>query len=158
MNKQSRRRFLETSALTGALLAATPLTSVFGKQNDCLPANQTGLTFLFQGDSITDGKRGRNLDPNHIMGHGYVFSVTSRIAADFACGDFTFYNRGISGNTVSDLLKRWDEDAISLKPDVLSILVGINDAAKVVKGETGAISANQFEQEYREILRKSKEA
>ena len=46
--------------------------------------DEKNLVFLFQGDSITDGNRGRNADPNHIMGHGYAFAVASRVGADFS--------------------------------------------------------------------------
>ena len=42
--------------------------------------------------------------------------------------DITFINRGISGNRVRDLRARWQEDCIDLKPDILSILIGINDS------------------------------
>ena len=87
-------------------------------------ANQT---ILFQGDSITDGNRGRNADPNHILGHGYVFSIASRYGAAYPGLDLNFVNRGVSGNTLTDLAARWDADALALKPDVLSVLVGIND-------------------------------
>jgi lysophospholipase L1-like esterase len=88
-------------------------------------ADEKDLIILFQGDSITDGNRGRNADPNHIMGHGYAFSIASRVGADFPTSGFNLYKRGISGNKVTDLKNRWQEDALNIKPDVLSILVGI---------------------------------
>ncbi len=84
-------------------------------------------TVLFQGDSITDGNRGRSSDPNHILGHGYVFSIASRYGAAYPDLGLSFVNRGVSGNTLADLAARWDVDALALKPDVLSVLVGIND-------------------------------
>jgi lysophospholipase L1-like esterase len=84
-------------------------------------------TILFQGDSITDGNRGRNADPNHILGHGYVFSIASQYGEAYPSLDLNFVNRGISGNKLSDLVARWQPDTIDLKPDVLSILIGIND-------------------------------
>jgi lysophospholipase L1-like esterase len=86
-----------------------------------------GETILFQGDSITDGNRGRNDDPNHILGHGYVFSIASRYGYAFPNLGLTFINRGVSGNRIDDLAKRWDADTLALKPTVLSILIGIND-------------------------------
>jgi lysophospholipase L1-like esterase len=110
------------------------------------------LCFLFQGDSITDGNRGRNEDPNHILGHGYCFAVSSRIGADFAPHGFQFINRGISGNSVGDLEKRWQTDTLDLKPDVLSLLVGINDVNALIDGRAGALDARTFESVYRKLL------
>lgn len=83
--------------------------------------------FLFIGDSITDGNRGRNEDPNHILGHGYVFSIASRLGKKYWEKGLEFVNRGISGNKAADLWARWEKDAMSLEPEVLTILVGIND-------------------------------
>lgn len=110
------------------------------------------LRFLFQGDSITDGNRGRSEDPNHILGHGYCFAVSSRIGADFPQYGFKFFNRGISGDTVSDLEKRWQTDTLEVKPDVLSLLVGINDVNALVEGREGARGVKAFEATYRKLL------
>ena len=107
---------------------------------------------MFQGDSITDGNRGRNLDPNHIMGHGYAYSVASRIGADFPEAGFTFYNRGISANKITDLQKRWEIDTLNLKPDVLSILVGINDTGATINKPAEATTTEEFENIYRSLL------
>ncbi|MEA3207061.1 MAG: hypothetical protein QOE70_118 [Chthoniobacter sp.] len=65
-----------------------------------------------QGDSITDGNRGRSADPNHILGHGYVFITAAKYGAAFAALNLEFSNRGISGNTVLDLQKRWAKDTL----------------------------------------------
>jgi lysophospholipase L1-like esterase len=58
-----------------------------------------------------------------------------------------FYNRGISGNKITDLAERWQEDAIDLKPDILSILIGVNDVLYYLYGEE-SFSAENFEKEY----------
>ena len=84
------------------------------------------MKFVFHGDSITDGNRGRTEDPNHILGHGFVFSVASRLGAEHP--DWDFVNRGVSGWRIGDLLAHWQEDVIDLDPDVVSILIGTNDA------------------------------
>ncbi len=68
---------------------------------------------LFQGDSITDGNRGRSADPNHILGHGYAFIIAAKYGAAFPEANLDFMNRGISGNTVLDLEKRWVKDTLS---------------------------------------------
>lgn len=82
---------------------------------------------LFQGDSITDGNRGRSSDPNHIHGHGYQYILASEILADNLGKNVTVYNRGISGNRIADLYARWIEDCLKLEPTILSILIGAND-------------------------------
>lgn len=97
-----------------------------------IPAFTKKARILFQGDSITDGNRGRGADPNHILGHGYAFIIAAKFGAAFAPDELDFMNRGISGNTVLDLEKRWQKDTLDLKPDVLSILIGVNDAGKNV--------------------------
>ena len=152
----SRRRFLKSTGIAGAMvgLASVP---VLAKDIQTVPEQEQGLRFLFQGDSITDGNRGRNEDPNHILGHGYVFAIGSRIGADFPRAGFSFYNRGISGNKVPDLEKRWKEDTLDLKPDVLSLLVGINDVGAVIDKNPEAQNLAQFETGYRKLLTQSKE-
>jgi lysophospholipase L1-like esterase len=105
---------------------------------------KNGLTVLFQGDSITDGNRGRNDDPNHILGHGYQYIISSRIAADYPERDFKFINKGISGNRTVDLFARWKEDALNLKPDLVSILVGANDIGTEFSRKAG-VSAEKME-------------
>lgn len=111
---------------------------------------------LFQGDSITDGNRGRNEDPNHILGHGYVFIIGAKLGNERA-GRFLIHNRGVSGNRVSDLYARWNEDAIALQPDILSILIGVNDIWYSMKGEPGGIT-DRFERSYRHVLEETREA
>lgn len=102
------------------------------------------MRILFQGDSITDGNRGRTDDPNHIMGHGYAFSIASKLGAEHP--EIEFINRGVSGNTVIDLLARWTIDAIQLNPDIVSILIGTNDT------RPWNIFPDRFESIYRMLL------
>ena len=77
--------------------------------------------FLFQGDSITDGNRGRTPDPNHILGHGFACMVSSKLGADNLTQKPTFINRGQSGDTITKMYARWREDAV--------LLIGINDTS-----------------------------
>lgn len=82
-------------------------------------------TILFQGDSITDCGRSRERD-NNFPGHGYPLRVIGKL--DFENpGEYNFYNRGIGGNRSVDVYARIKVDIINLKPDVMSILVGVND-------------------------------
>jgi len=101
-----------------------------------IAAFSPGSRILFQGDSITDGNRGRSLDPNHILGHGYAFIIAARHGAVFPERKLDFFNRGVSGNTVLDLEKRWTKDTLALKPDLLSVMIGVNDNGKGVALET----------------------
>ena len=71
-----------------------------------LPLFAPKARILFQGDSITDGNRGRSADPNHILGHGYAFIIAAKHGAAFPALQLDFMNRGVSGNTVLDLEKR----------------------------------------------------
>lgn len=117
-----------------------------------------GLVFLFQGDSITDGSRGRNYnDLNHIMGHGYAFTIASRTSADFPEKELVFINRGVSGNTILDMSARWDADTLDLQPDVLSILIGINDSNAFLNHRPNGVPVELFEQSYRQLLDKTRE-
>ncbi|CAN5509513.1 platelet-activating factor acetylhydrolase IB subunit [soil metagenome] len=122
------------------LLAHTLLSTA-----DCPPIFEPNETILFQGDSITDGNRGRSEDPNHILGHGYVFSIASRYGAAYPAQRLTFINRGVSGNKVSDLVARWQTDTIDLKPDVLSVLVGVNDIYFAKENFAGFSTEKLFE-------------
>ena len=106
---------------------------------------------LFQGDSITDGNRGRSLDPNHILGHGYQFIIAARVGSQHPERQVVFLNRGVSGNTVKDLSVRWHTDTLDLKPDVLSILIGVNDFTHAGSGATPG-AADTYEHDYDALL------
>ena len=110
-----------------------------------------GVRILFQGDSITDGNRGRSADPNHILGHGYVFITAARHGAAFPEAKLDFINRGISGHTVLDLEKRWQKDTLDLKPDILSVLIGVNDAGRQVP-------LDEYERVYDKLLAEARAA
>ncbi len=157
METNSRRNFIRGMALTGLGTIALPKSKAFASVLKEQESNPTkGKVILFQGDSITDGNRGRNTDPNHIMGHGYAFSIASRLGARYPKKKLTFYNRGVSGNKVNDLAARWQKDTLDLKPDVLSILVGVNDSASVVFKREPVISVEEYEKGYRALLDQTK--
>ena len=79
---------------------------------------------LFQGDSITDACRDRNNGDS--AGHGYPALVKSHLGFENP-GKYVFYNRGVSGDRVLDLYARIICDVVNLKPDVMSVLIGVND-------------------------------
>ncbi len=103
---------------TASLVAADPVPAAF----------HPGARILFQGDSITDMNRGRTADPNHILGHSHVFLIAAKYGAMLPDRNLIFLNRGVGGNKVADMAVRWQVDTLDLKPDLLSILIGINDA------------------------------
>jgi lysophospholipase L1-like esterase len=119
--------------------------SVRAIPGDDMPALHPNDRILFQGDSITDGNRGRTEDPNHVLGHGYVFIIAATYGAALPERHLTFINRGVSGNKVSDLAARWDKETLAIKPDLLSILIGINDL-------THDVPAEQYAQSYDALL------
>jgi len=132
------------------------LANDFVKPNEEINKGK-GLTFLFQGDSVTDGNRTRDKDWNHIMGHGYVYLISSRLWFDYPQNNLMFYNRGNGGNRISDLEARWQTDSLDLKPDVISILIGINDIMGIEKNDD-QVSIVKFEESYKRILDKTKAA
>lgn len=166
MNHPKRRAFLRTAVTGAAMTAATARAvaqdrpgpvGVPGYDYRC-PSFKKGSTLLFQGDSITDMKWGRNQkDRNHYLGHSYVFLIASRLHVDIPEAKLNFLNRGMSGHTVSDLQKRWQKDAIDLKPDVLSILIGINDVGRAVRSNRD-VDPVAYEAGYRDLLTQSRSA
>src|ERR1700743_1528781 len=127
----NRRDFLKQVSLAGAAAMAAPALAS-AKEDRFLSDDVTGKTFLFQGDSITDGGRSFDTDWNHVYGQGYAYLITARINFDYPDRNYKFFNRGISGNTVNDMAARWQKDTLDIKPDVLSILIGINDVHRIV--------------------------
>lgn len=119
MKQSGRRSFLKNFSLLGAA-AILPKFKIEEekKQHVKWPL---GTKVLFQGDSITDGGRGRSFDWNHVLGQDYAYLIASRLWYDNIEKQLQFFNRGISGNRVTDLLNRWEKDTLELKPDILNI-------------------------------------
>jgi len=87
-------------------------------------AVKDGETIVFAGDSITDcGRRGEYAP----LGNGYVHMFNCLILAKYPERRIRVVNVGIGGNTVLDLRNRWEDDVLSLEPDWVSVLIGIND-------------------------------
>lgn len=107
---------------------------------------------LFQGDSITDCVRVR--ENENYRGSGYATMVSGALGAK-APYQYTFYNRGISGNRVVDLYARIRKDMINLKPDYISVLVGVNDVWHEVSYQNG-VDAEKFELVYNLLVEELK--
>jgi lysophospholipase L1-like esterase len=90
------------------------------------------------------------------MGHGYQYIIASKLWYEYPQKGFHFFNRGVSGNKITDLAFRWQEDTINLKPNLLSILIGINDTLAFINGDKN-FSAEGYENNYRMLLKKTKQ-
>lgn len=119
-----------------------------------------GKTILFTGDSISDGNRYKaekdRGDLNHQIGHSYVYVLDALLGSRYPQKELTFLNRGISGNRVIELYGRIYEDMIALNPDIVSILVGVNDGPQAEHGRHATGKA--YGSLYRMMLRELKEA
>jgi lysophospholipase L1-like esterase len=115
------------------------------------------MKILFQGDSITEAfRKPEEINPAFQLGNGYAFLVAAQLARAHP-GRFEFFNRGVSGDTVTRITARWQQDALDLKPDVLSLLVGVNDTAASMRGKAGEADG-RFADDYRNLLATMREA
>lgn len=146
------------------LIVCFTLTGLFCAGN---ASAQSGRKILFIGDSITDGNWGdgggakpsaerNHWDQNHLFGSGYMYLCAAHYMGGYPEAGLAFFNRGISGNTLKDIAARWEEDVIALRPDVLSILVGVNDVIghmrQLREGEASVFDLNEWESLYRSLL------
>ena len=111
------------------------------------------MKILFQGDSITDA--GRDYRNYHDLGPGYPKYAAAGIRAAHPDKDFEFINLGISGNRTSQLFDRLYSDGIAFQPDVISILIGVNDVWHRHSHNIATTDA-QIELNYRSILERIK--
>lgn len=162
----SRRRFFTHSIAGAATIASIPaivsscITPQSASSKNNSPFFKKGDVILFQGDSITDAGREKvkELANNpQSFGSGYAFLAASALLSANPGKNLTIYNRGISGNKVFQLADRWQKDCLDLKPNVLSILIGINDYWHKRNGQyNGTIEI--YENDYRALLKRTKEA
>ena len=128
---------------------------------------QPNSTILFQGDSITDAGRAKGsgdepLPANDIaaLGTGYAAKAAGILLAQFPGQGLQVHNRGISGNRVTNMRDRWQADCLDLKPDVLSILIGINDTWHGVASGTpdNGVGLEPFDGVLRALIKTTREA
>jgi len=154
--KLNRRKFIAKSSLAMSMpiMALANQTDALSELNSKL---NKGDTILFQGDSITDaGREKTNQLPNNAnsFGAGYAFLAASHLLNAHPEKALTIYNRGISGNKVYQLQDRWQEDAIILKPNLVSILIGVNDYwHKVKHGYDGTVEI--YENDLRALVKRT---
>lgn len=149
--KLNRREFLAAASLTAAGIACSRGSGLSVRDRILVRPNPT---ILFQGDSITDSGRNRTVvAPNSAaaLGTGYPLLIASALLEADPGRGLRFFNRGVSGDRVPDLQARWQTDTIALAPDLLSVLVGVNDYwHKRLRGYTGTVS--DYENEYVALL------
>ncbi len=154
----TRRYFLKLSAIS--TLTGTLIPQIVRDANRYVdsPSILGAKTVLFQGDSITDAGRDRaNYYANAIsgMGNGYVHDIVAHLLGKYPDRGFRFYNRGISGHRAFELAGRWDEDCLNLQPDVVSILIGVNDFWHTLSlNYDGTLES--YEADFRGLLKRTK--
>jgi lysophospholipase L1-like esterase len=129
------------------------------KKNTTSLVSKDGV-ILFQGDSITDsGREKRQEIPNNSssFGNGYALMIAANLLNKYSDKNLTIYNRGISGNKVYQLAERWQKDCLGLKPEVLSILIGVNDYWHKRNGQYDG-TPEVYENDFRKLLTQTKEA
>lgn len=156
----NRRSFLRNAALNTVGLAAIPnilsaaMPSAPKKPKGFLSSIKPESVILFQGDSITDaGREKEKQAPNSTacFGTGYALMAAAQVLSTHADKNLKIYNRGISGNKVYQLADRWQKDCFDLRPDVISILIGVNDFWHKLNGKYDG-TVEKYENDYRQLL------
>lgn len=167
MKISDRRNFFKKALFGAAGLAAFPVVVSAGEEDMASPTPKINVNslknsnvILFQGDSITDAGRKRevkDLNNQSALGGGYAFLAGADLLNTFPAKGLKIYNKGISGNKVYQLAERWQEDCIDLKPAVLSILIGVNDYWHKHNGNYDG-TVEVYERDFRALLKRTKEA
>jgi lysophospholipase L1-like esterase len=161
-NLNNRRNFIRKAALGTLMAVSIPeiLSASMGaakvKKNALIKDN----VILFQGDSITDS--GRNKEDNsfnnaRVLGSGYPMLTGAALLEKHAALNLKVYNKGISGNKVYQLAERWDKDCLDIKPDILSILIGVNDIWHKLNGQYNG-TVDVYKKDYISLLERTKKA
>ena len=108
------------------------------------------MKILFQGDSVTDAGRDRSNPAD--MGEGYPRYASAMIQDSFPDSEFEFVNLGISGNRTEHLVTRLETDFIAIQPDIVSIMIGVNDVWHHYAFEGIETTDEDFERNYRTVL------
>jgi lysophospholipase L1-like esterase len=158
----SRRSFIKKAALGGLMTVSIPeiVSASMARDETKKIRLEKGNTILFQGDSITDAGRGRDDNSYNnpkILGSGYSLLTGASLLEKHASLDLKIYNRGVSGNKVFQLADRWDKDCLEIKPDVLSILIGVNDIWHKLMGQYNG-TVEIYRRDYIALIERTLEA
>jgi lysophospholipase L1-like esterase len=163
-NRQtSRRNFLKTSSLASVALLGIPNLVSASNVSSEAKGKKVSLkrddVILFQGDSITDAGRKKDdtsFNTSSALGSGYAMVAASELLFKYADKNLKICNKGISGNKVYQLAERWEKDCLDLKPNVLSILIGVNDFWHMLNGKyNGTIKT--YRDDFRTLLDRTKQ-
>lgn len=108
------------------------------------------MKILFQGDSVTDA--GRDRSDCHDLGSGYAKFAAAMIADSFLDTEMEFVNLGISANRTSHLVERLQSDFVDIDPDIVILLIGVNDVWHHYDAKNVQTTAEQFETNLRTVL------
>ncbi len=156
---KNRRNFIKQVSICSTIALAIPevLSASLVSEKKKLIVHSSDI-ILFQGDSITDVYRDRTQEKYNdaaALGRGYPFLAAAQLLYKYPGKNLKFYNRANSGNRVRELVKRWQKDSLSILPNVISILIGVNDHWSVTRGEAGSVET--FHQDLEELLNLTKE-
>jgi len=173
IENQHRRDFVKSAAIgsLSCLSLSGIVTAAFAAEKVKPIALRRNDMILFQGDSITDGNRDRTTtrfnegnasrksDYNDFnsLGALYVFAAASELLYKHPDKNLRILNRGISGDKVFQLNARWEEDCLKIKPDVLSLLVGVNDYWHALVGNYNG-TLEVYQKDLRALLNRTKQA
>lgn len=157
----NRRNFITATAGTLGAVSATCIPAASAAETKPASLIKANATILFQGDSITDAGRGRQEagEPNNqkALGNGYAWLAAAQLLTGHPGAGLKVFNRGISGHKVPQLAARWQADCIDLKPDVLSILIGVNDIWHKLNGKYDGTPAS-YERDYLALVERTLKA
>ena len=158
----NRRSFIKKAAIGGIMAVSIPEIVTAAMIN--ADSQKTGLNkddvILFQGDSITDAGRKKDDDSFNnaqSLGWGYSMLAAAALLEKYSSRNLKIYNKGISGNKVYQLAERWDTDCLEIKPDVLSILIGVNDIWHKLEGRYDG-TADIYKADFIALIERTKRA
>ncbi len=111
------------------------------------------IKMLFQGDSITDAGRDRS-DCHNLA--GYPAIVAEKLRKLYPQEEFEFIDLGISGDRSAELVKRYENDFRAVNPDIVSIMIGINDVWHFFADPAKYVGADGFENNMLYVLKRLK--
>jgi lysophospholipase L1-like esterase len=158
----NRRSFIKKAALGGLMAVSIPeiLSAAMGSKGGKKITLLKDNVILFQGDSITDSGRNKedtSFNNARVLGSGYPMLSGAALLERYASLNLKVYNKGISGNKVFQLAERWDKDCLEIKPDILSILIGVNDIWHKLNGQYNG-TVEIYRNDYIALLERTKKA
>lgn len=158
----SRRSFIKKAAMGGIMAMSIPeiVSAAMAEKGPKKLRLEKENVILFQGDSITDAGRNKEdtgFNNARVLGSGYAMLAAANLLEEYAPLNLRIYNKGISGNKVYQLAERWDKDCLDLKPDILSILIGVNDFWHKLNGNYNG-TLDIYKNDFIALLERTKKA